>query len=99
MPRQRWTREHDLAVLYLKVKHEGRLARVHPDIQRLDKVMICSIDSILMRKRNFDSLDSSITGPALRNAAKLTKEIWAEYKRDPEGVLVEARMAYLSLVG
>ena len=33
------------------------------------------------------------------NASKLTKSIWAEYKRDPERVLVEARRAYLDLVG
>ncbi len=97
MSKQKWTREHDLAVLYLKVKYEGQLTKDHPDIKKLDKVMICSVDSILMRKRNFDSL--SVPGTALRNAAKLTIQIWAEYEKDPERVLTEARRAYLKLVG
>lgn len=97
MARQKWTRKHDLAILYLKVKHGGRLSRVHPDILRLDKVMVCSIDSMLMRKRNFDSLDPSVPGVGLPKASKLTKDIWAEYERDPEQVLAEARRAYMNL--
>ena len=53
--------------------------------------------AIWMRKGNFDSLDTSVTGAGLRNTAQLTVDIWAEYERDPERVLAEALRAYLNL--
>ena len=53
--------------------------------------------SILMRKGNFDSLDSSVPGVGLRSVAKLTVDIWGEYERSPERILSEARRAYLAL--
>lgn len=98
MPRQRWTREETLAVLYLKLEHQGRLAPMNPDVRKLAENIPHNEDAIVMLKRNFDSLDPSV-GVALSKAAQLTKSIWAEYERDPERVLGEARGAYLSLMG
>ena len=98
MPQQRWTREQDLAVLYIKIEFAGRLTPTHPKIERLAKTMNRKESSIWMRKGNFDSLDPWVLGVGLVNTAKLTREIWDEYERDPERVLAEARRAYLSLV-
>lgn len=80
MPQQRWTREQDLAVLYLKLEHKGSLTPTHPDILRLSKAMGRTCASIWMRKGNFDSLDRRVPGVGLDHPAKLTKDIWAEYK-------------------
>ena len=99
MPRQSWTREQDMAVLYLKLEHKGRLTQAHPDIERLAKATNRKESSIWMRKGNFDSLDPSILGVGLNHPAKLTIAIWDEYEKDPERVLAEARRAYLNLVG
>ena len=99
MPQQRWTREQDLAVLYLKLEHKGRLTPTHPGIKMLAKAMNRTEASIWMRKGNFDSLDPSVDGAGLNHPAKLTVAIWAEYERDPERVLAEARRSYLNLVG
>ena len=98
-PQQSWTREQDLAVLYIKLEHKGRLTPTHPEIERLAKAMNRTEASIWMRKGNFDSLDPSVQGRGLDHPAKLTVDIWAEYERDPERVLAEAHRAYLSLVG
>ena len=98
MPSQRWTREQDLAVLFLKLEHKGRLTPAHADVGKLARATNHSEDSIIMRKRNFDYLDASVPG-GLRNTAKLTEGIWAEYERDPEGVLAEGRRAYLKFIG
>ncbi len=98
MPHQRWTHEQALAVLYLKLEHKGQLAPTHPDVISLVKAIPHNENAIVMLKRNFDSLDPSL-GVALSKAAKLTVDIWAEYERDPDRVLAEARMAYLNLVG
>ena len=53
-------------------------------------------DAILMRKRNFDSLDSSAPGVAVGHFAKQTKEIWDEYEQNPDGIRAEGRRAYLN---
>ena len=99
MPRQSWTREQDLAVLYIKIEFAGQLTQTHPEVEKLAEAMNRKEASIWMRKGNFDSLDPSVLGVGLINTAKLTREIWAEYKKDPERVLAEARRAYLNLVG
>ena len=93
MPSQRWTREQDLAVLYLKLEHKGRLTPAHTDVGKLARATNHTEDSIIMRKRNFDYLDASAPG-GLRNTAKLTERIWAEYEKDPKGILSEGRRAY-----
>ena len=97
MPYKRWTREQTLAVLYLKLKHPGRLTVKHSAVQMLAKVIDHNENSIRALKGNFDSLDTSIHGTGLRNAAQLTVDIWGEYERDPERVFAEARRAYLKL--
>ena len=97
MPLKRWTREQDLAVLYVKVEYRGLLTSTHPAIGMLAKVMKRTAASVLMRKGNFDSLDPSVPGAGLNHAAKLTADIWAEYAREPERVYAEARRAYLNL--
>ena len=97
MPSQRWTREQDLAVLYLKLEHQGRLTPAHADVGKLARATNRTEDSIIMRKRNFDYLDASAPG-GLGNTANLTERIWAEYEKDPKGVLSEGLRAYLKLV-
>lgn len=99
MPNQRWTRKQDLAVLYVKLRYQGQLTRTHPAIGMLAKAMNRTEASIWMRKGNFDSLDPQVPGVGLSRAASLTVGIWAEYEREPERVLIEARRAYLNLVG
>jgi hypothetical protein len=98
MPRQRWTKEQDLAVLFLKVEYHRQLAPGHPAVNALADAMNRTVASIWMRKGNFDSLDTAVPGVGLRSAAKLTVDIWAEYQQDPDQVLSEARRAYLNLV-
>ena len=98
MTRQLWTREEDLAVLYLKVEYEGQLSQRHPAVLALAKAMNRTMASIWMRKGNFDSLDHSVGGVGLTKAAKLTVDIWVEYSQNPEQILSEARRAYLSFV-
>ena len=97
MAQQRWTREQDLAVLYLKLEHGQRLTQRHPAIRMLAACMNRTEASIWMRKCNFDSLDPSVPGSGLNHPAKLTVGIWAEYERDPERALAEARNTYLGL--
>lgn len=99
MPHQKWTREQDLAILYLKLEYAGRLTPSHPGVLRLAKAMRRTEASIWMRKGNFDSLDPSVPGSGLNHPAKLTVSIWAEYEKNPDGVLAEARRAYLKLAG
>ena len=98
MAGQRWTREQTLADLYLKLEHKGRLTPTNPDVGNLAKAIPQNENAIVMLKRNFDSLDPSVPGVGLPKASKLTKDIWAEYERDPERVLAEAHRAYLNLV-
>ena len=98
MSPQPWTREQDLAVLYLKVEYHRQLAPGHTAVLALAGAMDRTVASIWMRKGNFDALDTAVSGGSLNSAAKLTVDIWAEYQRDPEQVLSEARRAYLNLV-
>ena len=98
MPQRKWTREQDLAVLYVKLEHQLRLEPIHPTSRTLPEAMNRTNASILMRIRNFDSLDRHMPGKGLNHPAKLTKEIWAEYERNPERILDEARRAYSNLV-
>ena len=97
MPYKRWTREQDLAVLYVKLEHQLGLQPIHPTRRTLAEAMNRTSASILMRIGNFDYLDPSVSG-GFSHPAKLTVDIWAEYEREPERVLAEARRAYLSLV-
>ena len=90
---QRWTREQDLAVLYVKLEHKGQSA-----IGMIAKAMNRAEASIWMRKGNFDSLDPH-AGTGLNHTAKLTKDIWAEYEEAPERLFAEARRAYLCIAG
>ena len=98
MSRQSWTREQDLAVLYLKVEYHQQLTQSHPSVHALADAMNRTVASIWMRKGNFDSLDPSVPGVGLRSAARLTVDIWSEYERSPERVFAEARRAYQSFV-
>ena len=93
----RWTREQDLSVLYLRWKYGHQLAQSHPDIKRLADAMGRTEASIWMRKANFDSLDPSVPG-GLRNAAGQTRDIYHEYQCDRNRVLAEARKSYSNLL-
>ena len=94
---QRYTREQDLAVLYVKLAYKEQWTSAHPAIRMLAKAMKRTHASIIMRKGNFDSLDPSVPGTGLYNAAKRTIGIWAEYEEDPKRIFAEARGAYLCL--
>ena len=98
MSHHNWSREQDLAVLYGKLTH-GRGFDRHPDVAKLAAAMGRSVNSITMRKRNFDSLDPAIPGAGLKNFAQLTREIWNEYVAQPERVIAEAKRAYGNIVG
>ena len=98
MSRKPWTREQDLAVLYLKVEYHSQLTQGHPAVHALADAMARTVASVWMRKGNFDALDPSVPGAGLSNVAKLTVDIWAEYEQSPEQVLSEARRAYLALL-
>ena len=87
-----------MAILYLKVEYHGELAPGHTAVVALAEAMGRTVTSIWMRKGNFDSLDTAVPVVGLRSAAKLTVDIWAEYQRDPDQILSEARRAYLNLV-
>ena len=95
MPRNFWTREQDLAVLYLR--HRG-LGRSDPVVAELAGAMNRTEASIWMRKGNFDSLDPSVPGVGLSHPAQLTRRVWAEYQQDSGRILAEAREAFHSLL-
>ena len=98
MPQQNWTREQELAVLYLKVEvGKNGLTQKHPTIGRLAKAMGRTEVAIWKRKLNFDYLDDSVPG-GYSHPANLTKTVWREYQSSPEYILPEARKAYLKLV-
>ena len=94
-PRQSWTREQELAVLYLKFHFKER---GHSKIAALAKALNRSQGSLWTRIASFDFLDPEIDG-GLSSVAKLTHEIWGEYGADPDGVLAAAERAYLKFVG
>ena len=95
MPYNRWTREQALAVFYIRLEHKERLTLTHPDVCMLAKAMNRSKNSIRALKCNFDFLDYSVLG-GWSNCANLTKEIWAEYEQNPDGIRAEGRRAYLN---
>ena len=97
MPRNPWTCEQDLAVLFVKIKHKEQLKQSHPAIAMLAKAMKRTVAAIWMRKGNFDFLDPCVLGKGLENVAKQTACVWDKYLRDPEGTLDAARRAYLNL--
>ena len=99
MPVQRWTREQELAVLYLKVEiGKNGLTQDHPDIYKLAQAMGHANAAIWMRKCNFDYLDDSVRG-GLSNFAKQTKEIWDEYQSYPASTLAKSKIDYSNLLG
>ena len=93
MSHHNWSREQDLAVLYGKLTH-GRGFDRHPAVARLAAEMGRSVNSLTMRKRNFDSLDPAVPGTGLKNFAQLTRQVWNEYVAEPERVIAEAKRAY-----
>ena len=92
----RWTREENLAVLYMR--HIG-LSYSDPAIEELAGAMNRTVASVWMRRGNFDSLDTSVRGLGLSSVSQLTRSIWADYQQDPAGVLAEAREVFFSLLG
>ena len=96
MAGNRWTREQDLAVLYLR--HRG-VRRRDPEIGDLARAMNRTEAAIWMRKGNFDSLDPLVPGVGLGGVSNLTRSVWEGYLEDPERILAEARSAFLSLLG
>ena len=99
-PRQNWTREQELAVLYLKVEiGKSGLTQKHPTIGNLAKAMGRTNNAIWMRKCNFDALDNSVLGVGLSKVSNTwTKPVWDEYQSNPDATLAKARKAYLKLV-
>ena len=93
-PRQDWTREQQLAVLYLKFtcKDWG-----DPKIAAFSKTIDRKQGALKALAGKFDFLDPEIEG-GIPNPAQLTREIWAEYESAPERVLSEAYLAYIGLV-
>lgn len=97
MPREKWTREQDLAVLFLRIRYGQELTLSHPAIGELARAMNRTESTIWMRKGNFDSIDPSTPGKGLINAAQLTRDIWDEFQQDPRRIREESRKAYLQL--
>ena len=95
MAGRQWTREEDLAVLYLR--NRGMTQSDHA-ITELAEATERSEASIWMRKGNFDSLDPSVPDAGLGRVAELTRRVWTEYQHDPQRILSEARAAYRSLL-
>ena len=93
-PGQDWTREQQLAVLYLKLtcKDWG-----HLKIAAVSKAIDRKPGALKVIAGKFDFLDPQTDG-GIPNPAQLTREIWAEYESDPERVLSEAYLAYVRLV-
>ena len=95
MTGRQWTREEDLAVLYLR--NRG-MSLSDPAITELAEATERSEASIWMRKCNFDSLDPFVPESGLERVSELTRKVWAEYQHDPQRILSEARAAYRSLL-
>ena len=95
MTRRQWTREEDLAVLYLR--NRG-ISQSDPAITELAEAMESSEASIWRRKCNFDSLDPSVSEEGIEGVAELTRKVWAEFQHDPHRILSEARAAYRGIL-
>lgn len=94
-----WTRDEDLAVLYLKETYREQLKLTHPALAELASVTNRNRDAIWMRKCNFDSLDPSVPGRGLTRTAQQTRDVWAAFQHQPETTLRAARAAYRRLKG
>lgn len=94
MRQQDWTREQQLAVLYLKFTCKDW---EHPKIAALSKAINRKQGALKVIAGKFDFLDPEIDG-GIPNPAQLTRKIWTEYESDPERVLSEAFLAYIRLV-
>ena len=96
-----WTREQELAVLHLrKLKIGGCLTgRITRTIRELAEAMGRTEGSVGKRISNFDSMDPSVQSKGLWRQAKLTRDVWTEYKQHPKRVGRKAREAYFSFVG
>ena len=95
MPSNRWTRQQDLAVLYLRAQ---KPRQSDPRIAKLAQAMNRTPSAIWMRKGNFDALDPSIPGLGLSNASRLTERVWAEYEQNPQRTLAQGQAAYRNLL-
>ena len=93
-PGKDWTRDQQLAVLYLKFTYRDW---GHPKIAAFAGATGRKPGALKALGRKFDFLDPEIDG-GFPNPSRLTRDIWAEYENDPEGVMSEAYMAYVRLV-
>ena len=94
-----WSKDEDLAVLYLKETYREQLKLTHPALAKLAGATNRNRAAIWMRKRNFDSLDPSVPGRGLTRTAQQTVDVWATYQRQPEITMRAARAAYHELIG
>ena len=80
--KMKWTQCHDKEVLKLYYKVKGikrkELKKIAKEFKKNNKQFTCSIDSILMKVSNFQSLD---TGKGLKNASKQSRQIYNKYKK------------------
>ena len=95
MPSHRWTREQELAVLYIRAQNPRPS---DPRITQLAHAMNRTPAAIWMRKGNFDALDPLMPGLGLSNASRLTERVWREYQQNPQRTLAEGRAAYHNLL-
>ena len=94
-----WFYDDDLAVLHLKLKYGGKVSVFHSAVVSLSQAIDVTQPSIVVRKRNFDFLE---TGSGTSHAAEETKiwqaKVWNDYLNDPEFVASQARDAYTCYV-
>lgn len=100
-PRKRWTRVQELAVLYLKIRYRDQITAHHnlDVVCALAEAMDRSIDSVFMRKANFDALDPAVSRMGLGQVSRLTESVWQEYQDDPDAIVLEAIRAYYEITG
>lgn len=93
-PMNKWTKDElRLAlVLYCQLPF-GRMYNRNPEIVSLAGKMGRTPSAVAMKLVNFASLDPRITDSGrkgLGNASHLDREVWAEFREDWEGHLIEA---------
>jgi len=93
-PGKDWTRDQQLAVLYLKFTYRDW---GHPKIAAFAGAIGRKPGALKALGRKFDFLDPEIDG-GVPNPSRLTRDIWAEYENAPEEVMSEGYMAYVKLV-
>ena len=96
--RHRWTREDDLAVLYLYHLERTMNEDVDAKVSTLGRKTGIKPSSIRMRLGSFLHLDPNASGKGLYNAAQLTRDVWAEYEADPVGTIDKAFYAYMDFI-